>query len=210
MFHFCQTSFIMDERVRYVPMSHGPGTVAETGTRARTRRAILDAAIALLTQNSAASLGDIATAADVGRTTVHRYFPERADLFDALAVDALDKIAVATDRARLDDGTGAEALNRLLQEYYEFGDVFMLFFTVPALIASDAWDVDTDADRTLLGVVERGHEDGTVDRELEPRWVQELVWCLLFSAWQHARSDSGTKHNALSLSLRSLAKVLAP
>ncbi|MDQ3577436.1 MAG: TetR/AcrR family transcriptional regulator, partial [Actinomycetota bacterium] len=45
------------------------------GARARTRRAILDAAISVLSRNPAASLAEVAEAAQVGRTTVHRYFP---------------------------------------------------------------------------------------------------------------------------------------
>ncbi|MBQ1052796.1 TetR family transcriptional regulator, partial [Micromonospora sp. C51] len=55
-------------------------TTEETGSRARTRQAILQAAIEVLSRNPAASLGEIATAAQVGRTTLHRYFAERSDL----------------------------------------------------------------------------------------------------------------------------------
>ncbi|WP_159149695.1 TetR family transcriptional regulator, partial [Dietzia lutea] len=56
-------------------MSAEPNT--ETGARARTRSAILDAAVEVLAEDRQASMADIATAAQVGRTTVHRYFPER-------------------------------------------------------------------------------------------------------------------------------------
>ena len=59
-------------------------TEIATGARGRTRKAILDAAIGVLATDPAASLGQIADAADVGRTTLHRYFPERADLLTAL------------------------------------------------------------------------------------------------------------------------------
>lgn len=50
----------------------------------RTRRAILDAAAAVLARNPAASIGEIAEAAETVRSTVHRHFPERADLISAL------------------------------------------------------------------------------------------------------------------------------
>ncbi|MEU1179064.1 helix-turn-helix domain-containing protein [Streptomyces sp. NPDC005820] len=52
-----------------------------------TRRAILDAAITLLATDPTASLSEVAAAAGVGRTTVHRYFPERSDLLAAIGVD---------------------------------------------------------------------------------------------------------------------------
>ena len=57
-----------------------------TGLRGRTRRAILDAAMSVLADNPSASLSDIAAAAEVGRSTVHRYFAERTELIKALAV----------------------------------------------------------------------------------------------------------------------------
>ena len=67
----------------------------ERGARARTRQAILSAAIEVLGQNPSAALSDIAAAADVGRTTLHRYFPERSDLLRAVAAEG---------SARLDAG----------------------------------------------------------------------------------------------------------
>jgi AcrR family transcriptional regulator len=185
------------------------GLVAETGVRARTRRAILDAAIETLTQHPNASLGDIATAADVGRTTVHRYFPERSDLIRAIGADALEKVSIATRNARLDEGDAPAALARLCQEYYEFGDVFLLLFTMPDLLTEQEWQDESDDDRALLGLVERGKREGTIDQELPAAWVQQLVWSVLYSAWEVARGATMSRHQALSLCLRTLAKAIA-
>ncbi|MGW7694593.1 TetR/AcrR family transcriptional regulator [Streptomyces asiaticus] len=77
----------------------------ESATRTRTRRAILDATVARLSADHAASLADVAEAAGVGRTTVHRYFPERSDLLAAIGADVRDRVEAATARARLDDGS---------------------------------------------------------------------------------------------------------
>ena len=67
--------------------------------RGRTRKAILDAAMTVLADNPAAPLADIATAADVGRSTVHRYFPERIDLIRALAVHVHALSSAAIEQA---------------------------------------------------------------------------------------------------------------
>ena len=72
----------------------------ETPTRTRTRNAILEAALAVLTENAGASLGDVADAAKVARSTLHRYFPERTNLVAALNQFAEEQIAAATKRAR--------------------------------------------------------------------------------------------------------------
>ena len=45
--------------------------------RDRTRAALLSAAIDVLTDNTAASMGEIAKAAGVARSTLNRYFPDR-------------------------------------------------------------------------------------------------------------------------------------
>ena len=58
----------------------------------RTRRELLDAATAVLTKDSAASLAEVAAAAGVGRTTLHRYFATRDELVRALVEDALDRV----------------------------------------------------------------------------------------------------------------------
>lgn len=184
--------------------------VAESAARSRTRRAIIDAAVVTLTQNSSASLGDIATAANVGRTTVHRYFPERTDLLKAISTDALEKIDVSTTRARVDEGTAPEAMRRLCQEYFEFGDVFMLMFTVPEMLDDETWGEESESDRALLGLVHRGQAEGTIDPELDALWFQQLVWSLQYTAWEMTRMHGVPKHDALGMCLRTLDKVIRP
>lgn len=191
-------------------MGVGESAVAETGARLRTRRAILDAAVTALIRNSSATLADIAVEANVGRTTVHRYFPERSDLLGAIGTDFLDKIEQATTRARLDEGSAPEALRRLCQEYFEFGDLFTLTFAMPELATGPEWEQDTDADRAVVALIERGHAQGTVDAGMAPAWVQQVLWSLLFTAWAYVRENSVPKHEALDLCLRSLAKMVSP
>lgn len=186
------------------------GPAAASGTRARTRRAILDAAVQVLSKDPGASLGDVAAAAAVGRTTLHRYFHERSDLLAAISADTLEQIATATGKARLDEGTGSQALDRLCQEYFELGDVLMLAFTEPQLLTGSDWDAETDADRAVLRTIERGHADGTVDPGLSAAWILAALWSLLFGAWQHNRDeDDVSRHDALALCLRSLHKLIA-
>ncbi|MEV0219227.1 TetR/AcrR family transcriptional regulator [Streptomyces sp. NPDC050704] len=184
---------------------------SRSGARSRTRRAILDAATVVLAKNSAASLGDVAAAAGVGRTTVHRYFPERSDLLNALGSDVLDKIAAATDRGRLDDGPALAALERLCQELFELGDLLTLVFdeSLAAAWNWEGWDEDTDADRALAGLIERGHTEGAFDPDMDTDWIVQVLWSLLYVAWQRGRTGTGTKHEALTLCLHTLRKTVS-
>jgi AcrR family transcriptional regulator len=188
---------------------------AETRTRARTRRAILDAAVVVLSQDPTASLGDVAAAANVGRTTIHRYFPERTDLINAIGLYVLENIANATTRARPGEGAAPEALRRLCQEYFELGSGLMLVFNEPTLGIGDVWEEDSDSDRTVVDLIRRGQAEGTIDAGLDAEWLQMTLWALLYAAWQHSNAWSQSaeggvpKHEALSQCLRTLEKVIA-
>ncbi|WP_043622442.1 TetR/AcrR family transcriptional regulator [Nonomuraea candida] len=184
-------------------------TAAPTGARARTRRAILDAALSVLAAKPAASLSDIAAAAGVGRTTIHRYFPERSDLLAAIGSYLLERIDLATARARPDDGTGAEALERVCQEYFELGDVLLFAFENNQATEWVDWESESESDRILGRLIQRGHADGTIDPRLPPAWVAELMWSMLYAAWQHTRQNQVPKHTSLSLCLHTLRKAIA-
>ncbi|WFE30407.1 helix-turn-helix domain containing protein [Solwaraspora sp. WMMD791] len=182
---------------------------AETATRARTRRAILDAALVVLARDQAASLGDIAVEAGVGRTTLHRYFPERSDLVDALSQHVLDRIAAATDRACPGQGSALAAIERLCQEYFALGDALTIIFNDPQLACRPEWSQETEADRSLLRLIERGHADGSIDPQVDPAWAQQLLWALLYAGWQYVNDNTAPRYEALTQCLRSLRKSLA-
>jgi AcrR family transcriptional regulator len=59
---------------------------------ARTRRAILDAAQELLQVDQDASHAEIAGAAEVGRASIYRHFPERGDIVTALLGEMLERL----------------------------------------------------------------------------------------------------------------------
>ncbi|WP_201263483.1 TetR/AcrR family transcriptional regulator [Mycobacterium montefiorense] len=188
----------------------GAGAIVESGTRVRTRRAILDAAVSALTRNPQAALADIALVANVGRSTVHRYFPERSDLLAAIGTDATEKIAAATVRARLGDGSAPDALTRLAQEYFELGDLLLLVINRPDMFDIVDWVTDTDADRALILTIERGHVEGTVDTKLDPAWIQYLLWGLLISSWELTRLTRAPKHHVLGQCIYTLTKAITP
>jgi AcrR family transcriptional regulator len=176
----------------------------ESGSRTRTRQSIVDAAIEVLARNPAAPLGDVAAAANVGRTTLHRYFAERADLTAALRAEAVDRLRQATERARIADGIGAAAIRRLCQEYFDLGDVLSLIFNEQLLLADADWQQAAECDAAFVEMVERGHRDGTVDPELPASWIQSLIWSQLYAGWSYIGEQGVSRHEALRLILRSI------
>ena len=65
---------------------------AERGAKARTRRLMLDAAIALMQSGMTPSVTGVAETAGVSRATAYRYFPSQAALVHAVVDEALGPI----------------------------------------------------------------------------------------------------------------------
>src|SRR5690349_21262329 len=79
--------------------------------RRRTRKAIVDAAIALLARGETPSVAEVAAAADVSRRTVYLYFPTFDQLLIDATVGALTQASV--DRAIDAPSTGEDVEQRV-------------------------------------------------------------------------------------------------
>lgn len=188
-------------------------TAEETRTRARTRRAILGAAVQVMGPNRSASMSEVAREAGVARSTLQRYFPERADLVAALGDYAQEQTNEAAERARTTEGTAIEAFGRLVSELYELRTLIMLAFgdedpTDPDQQADAEWEESSTADTVLLELIERGHEDGTIDPKITPLWAMQLLWAGLYAGWSYAAFGRVSGYEALTLTLYSLVKAV--
>lgn len=179
--------------------------VSETGARERTRRAILDAAVAVLAKSPTAPLAEIADRARVGRTTLHRYFPERSDLLTAVGRFGEQSMADAGARADLATGNGLDAVLRLCQEYFELADVLTVLFFTTGINDQDLCFSDT----TVVDAVERGRQDGSIDRELDATWIVNMMWALLYASVDHFNTGGASRLKVQSMTLLSLRKAIA-
>ncbi|GAB3709281.1 TetR/AcrR family transcriptional regulator [Nocardiopsis nanhaiensis] len=182
----------------------------ETRTRARTRRAILDAAVEVLGENRAAPLSQVAAEAGVARSTLQRYFSERAELVTALR-DYTDELAnEATERARTTEGTAIEAFSRLASEYFSLRTIAMLTFADDDPTAEKGDEEECGpGDLALFDLIERGHEDGTIDPRVTPLWAQQLMWSSLYAGWTYVTAARVPAFEAHNLCLMSLVKAVA-
>jgi len=114
-------------------------TIAPGGTpdhprlrRADARRnieAIVEAARLTLAENPRAAMQDIAQAAGLHRATLHRHFPTRDDLVDAVRTRTIDATVDALRRV-LAEGEGepiGQTLDRFIAAMLEVGDRFRLY-----------------------------------------------------------------------------------
>lgn len=97
-------------------MSRDERTGGRERQRRRTRKAIVDAAAALLARGEEPSVGEIADAADVSRRTVYLYFPTLEHLLADAALDVLRARVEPRFESRGDAAERVEELVRATQQ----------------------------------------------------------------------------------------------
>ena len=178
----------------------------ESPTRERTRKAILRAAIGVLAGNPGAALGEVAEAAGVARSTLHRYYPDRAGLEAAVETFVLAEYAGAVRRARPDEGTGLDAYTRLCGELLDAHEVFAWWMRGET---EQQDPEETEEDRITAGIVHRGHADGSIDPALDADWLTSHIWCGLFAAFHLPEAPGRSPRETREMCLRTLVKAAA-
>ncbi|WP_433254129.1 TetR/AcrR family transcriptional regulator [Streptosporangium sp. CA-135522] len=168
----------------------------ESGTRSRTRRAILSATASVLARDRTATLADIAEAAQVGRSTLHRYFPDRQELLNAAVVDSFGAVERSMAEAAVDQGPPLEAMRRLITAMVDVGDRLAFLFGDPRVLEEFSACFEPDLSvPTTVGLIERGQAEGVFDPELSPEWIQQLLWALTYTGWEAAEKGMLPRHS---------------
>ncbi len=152
------------------------------------RDAVLEAATQRLARNPRASTGEIAAAAGISRATLHRLFPSRDDLVEAIGLLAVDRIDAAFAAARLDDGPVPEALMRLVEAVLPAVHQFA-FLIGEAQIVSNATLLERDQvlQLELERALRRGQEEGSIRYDLPVAWLAYALSGLLLGAEEASR-----------------------
>ena len=183
------------------------GVMTGKALRPPMREAILDAAVTVLGQNPGASLAEVAARAGVGRASLHRYFPKRSDLIDAVVRQCLDETAAATEAGVRGAGSARETLLRTLEAVIPLGDRFHFLMSV----TSDAPDVTAryQADLEWLAqLVDRLKEEGVIASEAPRAWVAANIDAQIWIAWTEVAAGRLAPADAAGLALRTLLEGL--
>jgi AcrR family transcriptional regulator len=171
-----------------------------SGTRDRTRRAILGAAASVLARDRAASLADIAAAAQVGRSTLHRHFADRRELVGAAIEDALATLDQSVADAALDQGPPLEAMRRLVAAMVDVGDRLLFLFGDPRVL--EGREGPTPSDRPVIELIERGQGEGVFDPEVSPGWIEHVLWALVYTAAEEVSAGRLPRHGVTPTVIR--------
>lgn len=176
--------------------------VTHSGPRERTRKAILDAAMTVLADQPTAALADIAGAAGVGRSTVHRYYPERSDLLRALARHVHELSNAAIERADPADGPPDAALRRVVESQLDLGPIVLFVYSEPTILADPELAAYLDTgDEAIVEVLNRASCDRP---EYPPGWARRVFWALLQAGYEAAKQDGAPRHQIVNAIMSSL------
>jgi AcrR family transcriptional regulator len=178
-------------------------TAAESGVRGRTRRAILAAAATTLARDRAATLADIAAAADVGRSTLQRYFPDREHLLGAVVADSLRAVGRAVADAALDEGPPAEAMRRLVTAMVDVGDRVLFLYGDPRVLER-AGETAGGGSPEVMRLIERGQAAGVLDPGTDAAWIEQVLWALVYAGCDAAGRGTLPRHAAATTVIRTL------
>jgi AcrR family transcriptional regulator len=188
-----------------------------TPTQERTRRALLMAGIEVLGTDPSAPLSEISARAGVARSTLHRYFADRDAIVEAIMTLARAEWKHAIEAARLDDGTGLEALRRLVLELMDRLNILQWWLSPHPANADDRWDDELVAEwerevysgkgHSIWETARRGHADGSIDPAMDPEWIEILVWGALRGAHEAAGSHTLTPASGRALALTTFLKA---
>lgn len=148
-------------------------------------RTLLDAASRLLAKSPAASMGEIATAAGISRTTLHARFASRQDLLVALAEDAMDLVERAYRDADLGQADVRGALRRVVEELVPLGP--RVEFLMRERSLDDVVELArryAALDDPVLEVVVRGQRAGVLRTDLPAWWIVAALNGAVYAAWE--------------------------
>jgi AcrR family transcriptional regulator len=183
------------------------GTTPRSGARVRTQRAILDAAASVLARDRTATIPSIADAAGVGRTTVHRYFPDREALIHATVEDSVDVVQRSLAAAALHEGPPVDAMRRAIAAMVAVGDRLMFLFGDPR--ALETYGVTIAAmplDDPVRALITRGQAEDAFDAEVSAAWIQHVLWAVVLRGCVDADSGGLPRHGVVATVIRTLER----
>jgi AcrR family transcriptional regulator len=170
------------------------------------RRPLLDVAAEVLVGDPAASLAEVAEAAGIGRTTLHKQYATRDDLLRAVGHRAIDlweqAIAGVVDVDGPDGG-----LRALTEAMVPIGPQLAFLWRNPTLDrAKDVVDRWVAVEDRGLAVVKRAQSHGLIDADVPFWWLLQTLYSLVYVASEAIRSGHLAPRDAPDLVLNTLLR----
>lgn len=146
------------------------------------KRPLLDVVAEVLVAQPGASLAEVAEAAGISRTTLHKHYATREELVRAVGVRVTDIWEQAVERVAKEPGTEA-GLRQLLAAMIESGPQLTFLWRNPALDADEELTRRyIDVERRCLAVLDRARSRGLLAASATNWWLLQTMYSLVYTA----------------------------
>jgi AcrR family transcriptional regulator len=180
--------------------------------RAAVRRgsvvSLLDVAVEVLVADPSASLAEVAHAAGIGRTTLHKHYATRDELLHAVghrALDLWEQVIAAADDAPADDG----GLRALAAAMVPIGPHLAFLWRNP--IFDHAEDIKQrlrSVDPQTLAVLKRAQARGVLRADVADFWLLQTFYSLVYVAAESVYSGHLAPRDAPDLVVATFVRGL--
>lgn len=165
---------------------------ARTAGPVRSRRgtgpSLLDVAAQVLVADPAASLAEVAEAAGIGRTTLHKHFATREDLLRAVgdrAIDLFEEVLGAI--AGTDDPDGG--LSAVITALIPIGPQLAFLVRTPAFDRVKEMEVRWDEVLgATMAVLAKAQDRGVVATDIPDWWLLNIFFSLVYAGAESVHS----------------------
>lgn len=188
-----------------------PATRTKRADAQRNIEAILDAALACLSRNPDASVGEIAAAAGVGRVTLYGHFPSRAQLIDAAFAKAIEDGEAALDGLDL-SGDPRKALGRLVESSWMLVDRFrsLLVAALDVLPPGRIRALHAAPMERVQKLLERGQAEEVFRSDLPTSWLVGTMHSVMHGAAEEIQAGRLSTEDAARVITATLIAAFTP
>ena len=173
---------------------------------ARTRPSLLDVAAQVLVADPAASLTEVARAAGIGRTTLHKHYATRDDLLYAVAHRAIDLWEQAV--ASIADGPDGD-LRALADAMIPIGPQLAFLWRTPAfdhvVEINERWHA---VEARGLAVLKRAQERGVLTTAVADWWLLQTFYSIIYVAAESIQMGKLAPRDAADVVLKTYLQGL--
>jgi AcrR family transcriptional regulator len=163
----------------------------------RATRPLLDVAATVLVSDPAASLAEVAEAAGIGRTTLHKHYATRDDLVRAVGHRAIDLWEQAVSAVSGEDG-----LRDLVAAMIPNGPQLAFLWRTPAFDHDDEIRArEAAVEDRCLAVLRQARDRGILSAAAADWWLLKTLYALIYTAAESVQAGRLAPRDAPELVL---------
>jgi AcrR family transcriptional regulator len=189
--------------------SLNPASAQRRGGSRTARPSLLDVAAEVLVADPSASLTQVAEAAGIGRTTLHKHYATREDLLRAVGHRVIDLWEQVTELASADDADGG--LRAAIEAMIPIGPQLAFLWRTPS------FDHDQDLEtrwnaftQDTLAILKRAQDRGVISAAVPDWWLLSTFHAVIYIASERVQLGQLARLDAPGLALSTLLHGIAP